>query len=559
MEPKKNHPAFVQGLSTSGTSIKSPPLPTGGLETYSGEWGFRQAAHLLRRAMFGPNEEQIKWSAEAGMTKTVEKLFEALPLPESPVNPYYDGDPLVPVGASWVDAPYSTDANLVQLMSYRGASLFGWTIDLILQEGISAREKLTLFWHNHFPMNDILDPNFLYRYITLLRTHAWGNFRELTKAITIDPAMLGYLNGDANTAGNPNENYARELLELFTIGKGPQVAPGDYTNFTEQDVKEIARILTGWKTFGFLNRSDEKFDAYFDSQHHDKGVKTLSHRFQGQQIFNLEDQEYAHLIDIIFQKEEVARFICRQLYRWFVFYHLDEQIETAVIEPMARILIDNDFEIKPAVQALLSSNHFYDSLYTGAIIKNPIEFIMSIYKPLRIEISTVLDQRYDSTYRLYNEFLGKMQMVYYFIPEVAGWRAYYVHPVYYRSWINSTTLPVRIKMATELVQSGLLPFRANGPPMIVDVLKIVDAFENPLDPNEVIKEFSALLLPLPLQGDQREALKQVLLGGLPDFEWTAEYGSYAQDPGNARLAEAIEAKLRSLLQAMLSMAEFQLT
>lgn len=298
-------------------SAAAPPSAifavTTSLAPYDGPWGIEQAAHLLRRTSFGPPYRLFKEAVEKGLEATVNELFSDRPQPGPPINYYFENDPNVPVGATWIDAPYSLSTNL---RTYRFNSLRGWTILQMMEEGISIREKLTLFWHNHFAINNINDPRYLYKYIALMRVNAWGNFRELAKAVTIDPAMLRFLNGNQNTRNAPNENYARELLELFTIGKGDLAGPGDYTNYTEEDIREMARVLTGWRDQGFNTiNADLKVDSFFRPFQHDTGIKRLSFRFDETEIGNMGDQEYVHLIDIIFQKEEVARHICRKLYR----------------------------------------------------------------------------------------------------------------------------------------------------------------------------------------------------------------------------------------------------
>lgn len=533
--------------------------PTGGLTTYTGPWKSEQVTHLLRRAMFGPNQEQINWAIEKGLVATIDKLFEDLPLPEPPVNPDYKDDTKVPIGATWVNAPYNA-ARTGDEIGYRFLSLSSWTFGLILNEGISIREKLTLFWHNHLPINSVIDPKYLYRYGTILRSYALGNFRNLIKSITVDPSMLMFLNGNQNTKVAPNENYARELLELFTIGKGPLVAPGDYTNYTEQDVKEIARILSGWEDYGYgttiPNSSGEIGTVYSDASH-DKNIKKLSHRFDGQEVSDRGAQEYKYLIDIIFKKSETARFICRRLYKWFVFHEITPEVESTVIQPMAQILITSNYEIKPALKALLQSEHFFEEKFRGAIIKNPIELIMSIYKPLKIKISEDLKIKYFSWYHLF-KMSTLMQMEYYNIPEVAGWRAYYVAPGYYRNWINASTLPIRNEFGTVAVTSGQYAYQAVGAPMQPDVLSLLNALNDPYNPTAVVEEFTNLLLPWPPAESQKMILKDYLLGGLPDFEWGVEYTNYRENPQNSQLASALTTKLKALLKAIVEMAAFQL-
>ena len=541
-------------ITQSGANIYTPSL-----EFYTGEWTFTQAAHLLRRSTFGPSKAHIHWSVEMGLDATIDKLFEELPMPPPPVNSYYKKDRKVNIGETWINAPYTKNDNDDEL-TYRQRSLFGWTIGLMLNEGISIREKLALFWHNHFAINSINDPKFLYQYITLLRSHAWGNFRDLTKKITIDPSMLRFLNGNRNKDEAPNENYARELLELFTIGKGPQVEQGDYTNYTEHDIREMARVLSGWRDFGFVddNNNSGAIGATFRPFDHDKGEKKLSHRFDNQMISNLNEQEYDYLIDLIFQKPEVARFICRKLYQWFVDYKIEAPVETNVIEPMAQVLLDHDFEIKPALRALLSSQHFFDNRNVGLMIKNPLDFMMSIYKPLNISMPVKLDQLYDAWYRLFG-FAELMQMTYYDIPEVAGWSAYYRQPLFYRLWLNSSTLPIRTEFVETLLTEGYFPFQANGPKMEVNVLNVIATLDDPFDPNALIEELAALLLPKPLNEPRLVALKEILLPGLPDYEWGVEYSQYVQNPEDSDLASALSAKLIELLKHIMNLAEFQLS
>lgn len=535
----------------------SPPPPSGSLAPYQGEWTIQHASHLLRRTMFGPNYEQLKWSKNQGLEATLDELFDESDFPGPPLNSNYGSDPSVDIGETWVNAPY--DGNLVEQMSYRERTLLSWTAGVMIEEGMSIREKLTVFWHNHMPMAAILDAKFNFKYIDTFRSQAWGNFRQIIKDMTIDPAMLIYLNGQDNRKTSPNENYARELLELFTIGKGPIAGPGDYTNYTEDDIREIARVLSGWRDFGFTTESETgEIYSYFKESNHDTGTKTLSHRFNGAQISNRGDQEYAYLIDVIFQQEEVARFICRKLYKWFVFYDISDEAETKVIQPMADILIDNDYEIKPALQALLRSEHFYEEEFRGVIIKNPADFLCSAIKPFQVEISQELDKKYDSYYRLFG-FVEETQMNFYNIPEVAGWQPYYREPLYYRLWISASTLPTRMDLTDTLLDSGLTPFRGNGIRMKIDPLKFIQMIDDPENPNSVVNEFATILFPKPLKQEQVDRLKEILIPGLPDFEWTAEYGSYAANPNNSDLANSVTNKLKNLLRAMMSMPEFYLS
>lgn len=549
----------VPKRNASGPKNLFTPAPDSDLPVYTGTWEYRQAAHLLRRCLFGPTPDQIKWAVEQGLEATVDKLLDDIDLPDPPVNFNNKKDKYVAVGSSWVKAAYDP-ARQVEQMEYRERSLYGWTIGLMLSNEVSVREKLVLFWQNHFAINSILDPKFLYRYNHTLREYAWGNFRELVKAITIDPSMLIFLNGNRNSYEAPNENYARELLELYSIGKGPLVGPGDYTNYTEEDIKEIARVLTGWRDFGFTNDSGKtgEFGSKFQANRHDKDTKNLSYRFNNAVINNEGDKEYATLIDIIFQQPACARFICKKLYQWFVDYRVEENAYPEAIEPMAQVLIDNDYELKPALKALFMSDHFYQKRNLGLQIKNPFDFMLSVVKPLKVNVATQLDQQYDSWYRLYSLVRG-MHMDYFDVPEVAGWEAYYREPLYYRLWVSASTLPPRTNLTHTFTGQGFFPFQANGPIMKVNMLDLVKTFNNPKNPNDLIDELANVLLPMPIADNQKLALKEVLIPGLPDFEWTVEYGDYVANPGDKELASAVESRLKELAKAILSMPEYYLS
>ncbi|HFC01373.1 MAG TPA: DUF1800 family protein, partial [Phaeodactylibacter sp.] len=225
-------------------SASTAAVVTNTFNPYTGTWGMEQAAHLLRRTTFGPTYAQIKQAATDGLDATISLLFQNQPLPDPPIYYDFENDPNAALGETWVDAIFLP--NIQGLRGARRRSLFGWTFKQIRESGVNITEKMTLFWHNHFVVASTNVPNRQYRYITFLRENALGNFKDLAKGITVDSAMLQYLNGTQNSKNAPNENYSRELLELFTIGKGELVGPGDYTNYTEDDVVELARALTGW-------------------------------------------------------------------------------------------------------------------------------------------------------------------------------------------------------------------------------------------------------------------------------------------------------------------------
>lgn len=530
--------------------VQSPPvLIRGTLDPYTGVWNHHTARHLLRRTMISPNAQQIEDAVADGMEVTIQKLFAPAPDPGLPVNYNEPDDPNVPIGSPWIEAP------ITQGLNYPQRSLRAWQLSLYLNEGVSLREKMTLFWHNHFVTGQTNIAKLNYQYIKLLRDNAFGNFRTLVEEITVNPLMLEYLNGNENNKNAPNENYARELLELFTIGKGEVAGPGDYTNYTEEDIKEIARALTGWViNFQGYIQGGPLPPATFRPNRHDTGTKTLSHRFGNAVIDNQNDQEYKKVIDIILAQDEVSRFMARNIYRWFVYYHIDDEIEATVIEPMAEILRNSNYEIAPMVTALISSEHFYHDNAIGAMIKSPVEFTASLIKPFNVAIEYNLTQTYALWLALHN-LNQAMQQEVFNPPDVAGWKAYYQEPIFYRNWINSVTLTIRRAFSDGMAVGQIDVFMR---PWGIDVLKVVSEIPNALDPNTMIQSLVDLVLPNPLTTEQMAYLKEVLIPGLPDFEWTIEYGAYLNNPDDEEIRMAVENRLRILFLALLSLPEFQL-
>lgn len=545
----QEQPSILKNRTMDAITTSPPVVINGNLSPYTGIWNKHTARHLLKRAMFAPNARQIADAVTDGLELTIDKLLSASAEPDLPINYDSNQDPNVPIGSSWVYAPITPN------LQYPNRSVKAWHLSLALSEGVNMREKMVLFWHNHFVTADPPHAKLTYQYVQLLRNHAFGNFRTLVEEITVNPLMLRYLNGDENNKNAPNENYARELLELFTIGKGPQAGPGDYTNYTEIDIKEIARALTGWtNNFQALADGGDLPPAIFRAARHDTGTKTLSHRFGNAVISNLGDQEYKKVIEIIFEQEAVSRYIARELYKWFVYYNLSDEVEATVIEPLAEIIRQNDYEIEPALRALLSSEHFYDENAIGCMIKSPVDFIASVVKPFEVPFPFNLNQKYALWFSLHQ--LGAvLQQDVFTPPDVAGWKAYYQEPVFYRNWINSVTISVRRAVSDGMAVGQIEVFdRKWG----IDVLKVVDAIPNALDPNIMISELVDLVMPWPLTAEQHVYLKDTLIPGLPDFEWTVEYGQYLNNPQDDAIRMGVENRLRAFFIALLGLPEFQL-
>lgn len=488
------------------------------------------------------------------MDGTFQTLFSAPAPVDPPIYYDYEEDPLAGIGDTWVDK--LLDGNVPNIYFNRAKTLWSWWFQQMANDDQTITEKLTLFWHNHFPITDAGHANMNWVYLNLLRDYGLGDFKEFTKRITIDRSMLIYLSGTSNFADQPNENYARELLELFTIGKGDLVAPGDYTNYTEQDIVEIARALTGWWTWSEDTVDNPNLPATFDPWNvfHDTGTKQLSYRFDNQVIQNGGEDEYSQVIDIIFQKDECAFHICRRLYMWFVHYDLNETIEAEIIAPMAQVLLDNDYQIQPALEALLKSQHFFDAANRGCMIKNPLDFFFSSYNTFKVNPVTDTNDQYKYWVAWYWKFL-ELGMTTFSIPSVAGWQAYHQAPLFYRNWINSASLNLRKKLMDEIDGMTYWLFGVPG----YDFLQFIETLDDPSDANALVEEVCQLLYPREMTMEQQNYFKDILIPGLPDFEWTVEYNTYLSDPSNLAIKQSVEGKLNGMFHAMMDVPEFHLS
>jgi uncharacterized protein (DUF1800 family) len=561
VQPADDPPPHPSPISEfANVSVPQVLRTAAGLEPYAGTWGSEERLHLLRRTMFGPSREDLEASAGLSLDQLLATLLSTpTDEPSRPLNTN-DRD-VVPVGESWVDAVSRDTVNNYTPTGTRKTSLRSWWLQLMITQQLSVREKMVLFWHNHFvtEIDTVNDPRYSYRYLDILRRNALGNFKDLVRQITLDGAMLIYLNGNRNTKRSPNENYGRELQELFTVGKGPEVAQGDYTNYTEADVKAAAKVLTGWKNQSNPDDTVGPVTWTFDPAQHDTGDKQFSNRYQERLILGRSGDDGAleldDLLEIIFDQQETARFICRKLYRWFVYYLIDEATEANVITPMADLLRSNNYEVRPVLELLLRSAHFFDPVNRGCSIKSPIDFTVGMARQFALTFpagDVVI------TYTLLNYLVGQASGMQQYLgdpPDVAGWSPYYQAPQFYEIWVNSDTLPRRKSLSDRLAGSG---YRTGGQTLAIDPIAFARSLPGSADPNLLIEEACRFLYPVPVTTLQKEYFKDALIPGLPDYEWTIEWADYLSDPGDMTKESAVAAKLRGLFSTMLAMPEYQL-
>jgi len=504
----------------------------------------------------GPRIDEIYAATRDGLDATLDKLLSKASVPSPPVKHRKDDDPNVPYGKTWVNTPYGGG------IRFRGQSLNSWYARGILDEDspVNLQTRMVYFWCDFFGMSGLqTDHRTMYKQIELFQEEGTGNYRTMIERITIAPRMLDFLDGKVNNKKNPNENYGRELMELFTIGKGPLAGPGDYTNYTEQDVAALSRCLTGWTNHDYLySASNIPVDSYFDSSNHDTGDKQLSHRFGNRVIRNAGANEYKVVIDVLFQQRETARNFCRKLYRYFIYHEISDKVEREFIDALAGTLISNDFEIKPVLRHLLSSSHFFDPSLRGSMIKNPQEYLCSILRPFN---EYAHDKRLDSirlSYDLgdrYAVMLSKLNLNVLEAPTVAGWKAYYDAPQYYRHWISPALMQYRYERANEFVNKK---FHINNVVMDFDWYSFVDSLPGKYDINEMIDDMLLIFLPRELSKEQKQFLKESIMEGAIDEDWIFECKAYLAHPGDKKYYSSFEKRLRKFFTALFSLAEFQL-
>ncbi len=392
---------LLAGILLAGWSVITSAAPLGPDD----------ARHLLNRAGFGASLAEVEIYSRLTRTQATERLLagsgKVLPAP------------------GWVDEPHAPPGRLRTLDAEtrtrlqaerieRGIELREWWLRQMLVTPDPLRERMTLFWHNHFVsgMQKVQSPQLMYRQNVLLREHALGNFGALLHAVARDPAMLRYLDSAFNRKGRPNENFARELMELFTLGEG---------HYTEQDVKEVARAFTGWS----LNPQTGRF--VFRPAQHDDGPKTVLGRngnFGGDEV-----------LDILLDRPETAALIAGKLWREFV----SPQPAPAEVSRIAGELRGSGYDIRAALRVLFNSDAFYAPAHRGVLVKSPADLVVGTLRQFEFEVPDVLPFVFA---------MGQSGQVLFAPPNVKGWPGGEL-------WINASTLLQRKQFLDILFQDRL--------------------------------------------------------------------------------------------------------
>jgi len=448
--------------------------------TAAAPWNLQRVGHLYRRAGFGANAAELEAGLKAGPDAAIAALLKGGP------------------GVEEFDARMDELASVIARTN-NGQALSSWWLSRMLYTPHPLREKITLFWHNHFATSNakVQNARLMLLQYALLHKHALGNFAVLLREMSYDPAMLVWLDGRGSKKGNPNENYARELMELFSLGIG---------HYTEKDIREAARAFTGWELVGTK--------AVFRPEQHDAGVK----RVLGKQgAFKPDD-----IVAICLEQPACARFVCLKLFRFLVSDTLP--VGQELLEPLAERFRKSGYDFADLVKTVLSSNLFFSKQAYRSKIKSPVEFALGMVRALEGRIGTTS----------LAQVLEQLGQNLFHPPSVKGWDG---GP----AWLNGQTLLYRQNLALAFCSTE------DG------------RFGNRLDPAVLLRRHRqttdeqrvAFLLRLFLQDDMSDATRQRLLdyarqaaASKPPVYWTAD--------------DIADQRVRSLCHLVLSLPEYQL-
>lgn len=510
---------FLTGTSfpTSAARSSSAEVPgfaeVPSLEPYAGPWGTTQIYHLLRRTVIAPTYAEVQQAQALSMTELVDRLIA--PSAALPPPPRFVSECLNASALYW-------HSDRVDIINTFFDELRRWWMLLMVNGGLSIRERMTLFWHNHFAVNasTVQDSRYLYLQNQLFRRYAVGNFKNLVSEVTRDKGMLLFLDGRANKRDYVNENYARELQELFTIG----IADNDGNpNYTQEDVVQASKALTGWDWTGFGMEGDVMSNLLTG---HDFSEKTL----YGETISGSTEglPELNRVLEIIFAKDETARYVIRKLYRFFLYTDtaltpvrpIPQEIEENIIAPLAAKFREGRWEISGVLRILFNSRHFYDQAVVGSTIKSPVDLLVSTMRGTLA--GTLSGDSADFATQYAQGRAVELEQNLFHPPGVQGWQ-------FYRSWISSTTLPKRHFHTDELLYGASstiidrLNLVFNGPiersgSWQIDSLAFARQFSSYENPVRLVRDVAEHLLAFPPSDNLLQRLEDELVEGRA-YEW----------------------------------------
>jgi uncharacterized protein (DUF1800 family) len=530
-----------------------------------GQLGKRLANHLLRRATFNVSKKRVDDFAQKTATQAVTELLKTTPPTiAEPID--------FRTGQAWINSGVAPTSQGAELRYYVNS----WWLEAARQD-LSIGHKMQFWLHTNFTADNLQrQPANYFDHLALFQFYQLGNFKSLARKITFDNVMLAYLNGAENVNGKPNENYAREFLELFTIGKGAQRGLDDYTNYTEEDVRAAAKLLSGM-TYGdrklVIDPDTNLPTGKWNINAHDKTDKTFSDAFQktvikgGKTLVDM-NAEFDNFLTMIFSQAETPRAVVRRIYRFFVGKKLTPEIEKDIIQPLADTFSKSGFELKPVIEMLLSSQHFFDAddanakdEVLGTLIKSPMDLFLLAMNQFELPVPdpvTAPEAHYFNFYWRSAQagFTEKANMKIFNPISVAGYPAYHQEPDFNRGWFNASTIVPRYRLGDMLLQNKRLVGGAGAFGVQLDpVTWVKKSFPNVADSETLVAEILALLLPEPPENKRFSYfLNTVFLNNLPAADWTYEWAAYLKSGKDTE----VKIPLQKLIRAIMVSPEYQL-
>lgn len=547
---------------------------TSGLEPYTGVWGNAQKKHLLNRVLTGYSSKHLQEISSLSLSKSLDLIFKADKTPVVPVNDYdYEitkeetekqGHYYIPPGEVYVFAPEPNGSPWPRHQSHDA-----WLFKNMIEQNTSIHWRMVFFLHNLLACGKG-SVKMMYQHYKMLFDSSFGSYKSLMYKVTLDPMMLDYLNLQQSQKYKPDENYARELQELFTVGKGPN------SKYTEEDVTEMARLLVGWQFKWESKTSMGPIVNQFSHWNHDTGDKKFS-AFYGNRVIKGRQgsdgmQELDEALDMIFATEECALYLCRRLYQFFCYPLIDDLTEKNIIVPMADLLRKNNYELMVPLKALLGSAHFFDSSFYNSMIKSPVEYTFGLLKEfefmyINYEMASDIPARYTSElnknfykYRSIQWELGNVGLNFTDPPSVSGWPAYYQEPVFDLFWINSDTVAKRASMGNGIGRWG--KWIGNGDTkgnvhVQIDIIKYLASLKNPSNIDDVIDESIDRLMSVPISQAARTRIRMKTLDGVTPTYYTQLYQSHLTKPTDDTRS-TLTYRIQNMFGALFQMGEIHL-
>ncbi|MCB0514682.1 MAG: DUF1800 domain-containing protein [Chitinophagales bacterium] len=467
-------------------------------------WNRKRVQHVYNRLGFGATDSEINAALAMSPEVLIDNLIDAAIATPIPTTPYW---------GEWVGEDYDEATFFEQVYQHRYETVQNWMRGMLENP---VKYRMVLFWHNHFVTEfaEYSCSSWMWAYYKLLHQYAFGNFKNFVYAMGKNAAMLDYLDNNENVVGAPNENYARELLELFTLGEG--------NGYTQTDIYEIARALTGWKAY-LCNA------PFFYPPHHDNGQKTI--------FGQTGNWHYDEVHNLIFTQRsaQMAQHIAEKVYKHFVFPETNE----AIIDELAQTLLENDFEIHPMLRQLFKSEHFFEESLLGAKIKSPYDMFMQLLRVCELKFDQNFNQNEINAIDYWTAITGQQL----FSPiNVAGWPGH-------EAWITEHLLVNRWRLSADLF--AWMVYNDNFPNQEHFRTWAKNLSNNATDPEFITQRIVETLFNVNLSAEAQKTAVEIFKANIPinyylNNFWSLDY-------------ESAPFQVLLLLQHLYKLPEFQLT